>query len=586
VTQSVKVHPIGDGQPRRRSSRRNLAGASGSAPYCRHDLTTETEAVRPMSDPGHAEEQWFLGVDERGNPHTDIDRARDDGRAWTGGNSVTALVHGAEYFARLLEVLGALGAGDMVLLTDWRGDGDERLGGDEGTELATVLVDLVRRGVDVRALVWRSHPDEAHFSEEEAVALAEAVNEAGGEVLLDERVRRAGSHHQKLVLVRRAGGEDEDVAFVGGIDLCHGRRDDERHRGDPQAVDMDERYGVTPPWHDVQLEIRGPAVGDLAVTFRERWDDPTPLDHRNPWRAHIASLAREPRRPEPLPELPATPGPAGDQAVQVLRTYPSKRPPYAFAPDGERSIARAYAKAFRRARRLIYIEDQYLWSAAVAGRLADALGANPDLRLIALVPRYPEQGGLVTEPPELVGHQQAVDLLRDAGGDRVAVYDLENDEGTPVYVHAKACIVDDVWATVGSDNLNLRSWTHDSELSCAVIDGRRDERDPRDPGGAGDGARVFARELRLRLTAEHLGCSPDDPALVDPARAFDAWRAAAEALDQWHVRGRRGPRPPGRVRPHHPERLPRWTRWWAPVVYRLAVDPDGRPRALRGTDRF
>jgi phosphatidylserine/phosphatidylglycerophosphate/cardiolipin synthase-like enzyme len=39
-----------------------------------------------------------------------------------------------------------------------------------------------------------------------------------------------------------------------------------------------------------------------------------------------------------------------------------------------------------------------------------------------------------------------------------------------VYVHAKACVVDDTWTCVGSDNLNLRSWTHDSELSCAVID--------------------------------------------------------------------------------------------------------------------
>jgi phosphatidylserine/phosphatidylglycerophosphate/cardiolipin synthase-like enzyme len=539
-----------------------------------------------VSDPATGEGRWFLDVDERGNPHTDIDRARDDGRAWTGGNSVTALVHGADYFARLLDVFGTLGPGDMVLFTDWRGDGDERLNGDEGTEVATVLVDLVRRGVEVRGLVWRSHPDEVRFSEEEAVALAETVNEAGGEVLLDERVRRAGCHHQKLVLVHHRGREDDDVAFVGGIDLCHGRRDDEHHVGDPQAVAMDERYGDTPPWHDVQLEIRGPAVGDLAVTFRERWDDPTPLDHRNPWRAHIASLAHEPRRPEPLPPRPATPGPAGVQAVQVLRTYPSKRPRFEFAPDGERSIARAYTKAFRRARRLIYVEDQYLWSATVAVPLADALRIHPELRLIALVPRHPEQGGVLSEPPELVGHQQAVDLVREAGGDRVAVYDLENDEGTPVYVHAKACIVDDVWATVGSDNLNLRSWTHDSELSCAVIDSRRDEREPRDPGGLGDGARVFARELRLRLTAEHLGCSPDEPDLVEPVSAFDAWRTAAEALERWHTGGRRGPRPPGRVRPHRPERVPGWARWWAPLAYRLVVDPDGRPRAMRGTDQF
>jgi phosphatidylserine/phosphatidylglycerophosphate/cardiolipin synthase-like enzyme len=535
-------------------------------------------------DPAPA--RWFLGADERGNPHTGIDRERGDGQAWTDGNAVTALVHGTTYFSRLLDALRALRSGDLVLFTDWRGDADERLGGVEGTELGKVMAELLERGVDVRGLVWRSHPDEAHLSEEEAIHLAEAVNEAGGEVLLDQRVRRAGSHHQKLVVIRHPGSGEDDVAFAGGTDLCHGRRDDERHLGDPQAIALDHRYGDRPGWHDIQLEIKGPAITDLARTFRERWDDPTPLDHRNPWRAWVRRIARQPRRPEPLPSLPAAPAPTGAHSVQVLRTYPSKRPPFPFAPDGERSIARAYTKAFGRARRLIYIEDQYLWSASVAETLARALQAQPELRVIALVPRFPERGGRFSEPPELIGHRQAVDLVRRAGGERIAVYDLENDDGEPVYVHAKACVVDDVWAIVGSDNLNLRSWTHDSELSCAVIDQTRDQREPLDPAGMGDGARVFARDLRLRLSAEHLGLSTDDPDLIDPGRAFDAWRETAHALDQWYRSGCRGPRPRGRVRHHRPERIKWWDLLWARPIYRLVVDPDGRPRRLRRSREF
>ena len=297
-----------------------------------------------MGPPADGVAHWFLTAEERGNPDTDIDADRDDGSAWTEGNHVRALVHGAEYFRCLLDTLKGLGRGDLVLLTDWRGDGDERLDGNPGSELATVLVDLVERGVDVRGLVWRSHPHQAHLSEQEAIHLAEAVNEAGGEILLDERVRRAGSHHQKLVLVRHPGHEVDDVAFVGGIDLCHGRRDDDRHHGDPQAIDIGPKYGDRPPWHDVQSEIRGPAIGDLSRTFRERWDDPTPLDHRNPWRARIARVAREPRRPSPLPPAPAIPEAAGPHAVQVLRTYPRKRPAFPFATEGERSIARAYRR--------------------------------------------------------------------------------------------------------------------------------------------------------------------------------------------------------------------------------------------------
>ena len=544
-----------------------------------------------MGPPADDVALWFLTAEERGNPDTRIDADRDDGSAdggvaWTEGNRVRALVHGAEYFRCLVETWRGLERGDLVLLTDWRGDGDERLDGTPGSELATVLVDLVLRGVDVRGLVWRSHPHQAHLSEQEAIHLAELVNQAGGEILLDERVRRAGSHHQKLVLVRHPGHEVDDVAFVGGIDLCHGRRDDERHFGDPQAIDIGPKYGDRAPWHDVQSEIRGPAIGDLSRTFRERWDDPTPLDHRNPWRARIARVAREPRRPSPLPPAPKVPAAAGPHAVQVLRTYPRKRPAFPFATEGERSIARAYRKVFRRARRLIYIEDQYLWSAEVTAGLSEALRTHEDLHLIALVPRYPEQGGRASEPPERVGHDEAVGQVVEAGGDRVAIYDLENDEGVPAYVHAKVCVVDDVWAIVGSDNLNLRSWTHDSELSCAVLDSTRDARSPSDPAGLGDGARVFARDLRLRLMTEHLGRGVEDADLLDPTSAFAAWTKAADELEGWYAGGCVGPRPPGRVQRHRPEPVHWWQRPWAHPIYRLAVDPDGRPRRLRRRGEF
>ncbi len=251
-------------------------------------------------------EDWFLTPGERGNDATKIDRRRGDGRSWTEGNHVRVLVHGAEYFTRLYRELCTLERDDWIHFTDWRGDPDELLAG-PGTQVAKVLADCARKGVHVRGLVWRSHPDEAHFSEEENLHLVETINEAGGEVLLDERVHHAGSHHQKLFVLRHPDHPDDDVAFIGGIDLCHGRNDDDRHEGDPQAIEIDDRYGERPAWHDVQLEVRGPGVGDLAYTFRERWEDPTPVDHRNPVRARVNRIAHEPKRPDPMPPMPPDP---------------------------------------------------------------------------------------------------------------------------------------------------------------------------------------------------------------------------------------------------------------------------------------
>jgi phosphatidylserine/phosphatidylglycerophosphate/cardiolipin synthase-like enzyme len=525
---------------------------------------------------GRTELGWFLTHEQRGNDATRI-------RPWTDGNAVRPLVHGSTYFSVLAEALSQGGPGDLIFFSDWRGDPDERLT-DDGETVVDALSSAVVRGALVKGLIWRSHLDRLRFSSEENRNLSEQVNDVGGEVLLDQRVPTVGSHHQKFVVIRRAERPDDDVAFLGGIDLAHGRRDDADHDGDPQGQPFAHQYGPRPPWHDVQIEIRGPAVRDVEDVFRERWEDPAALS-RLPWHVIPDLLRREDRDASTLPPARPAPPAAGTCSVQLLRTYPERHPGYPFAPDGERSAARGYAKALRRARRFVYVEDQYLWSADVAQVFAAALRREPGLHLVAVVPRYPDQDGRLGLLPIRLGHARAMQIVRDAGGDRVQILDVENHDGTPVYVHAKVCVIDDVWCTVGSDNLNRRSWTHDSELTAAILDERRDEREPRDPAGLGDGARRFARELRLELWREHLDRGSDD-GLVEPMEALEAVRSSAAALDAWYDGGRSGPRPPGRLRVHPVVPMPTWQRVIATPSYDALVDPDGRPWRMRLRRRF
>ncbi len=520
-----------------------------------------------MNDPT----DWFLTTAERGNPDTDLP-------AWCEGSLAEPLVHGRTYFDALATEVEACGPGDYVFFTDWRGDPDQKVR-DGGPTVAEMFSAAAERGVVVKGLMWRSHLDKLQYSEEENRHLGEAIEKVGGEVLLDQRVRFGGSHHQKLVVIRHPAAPERDVAFAGGIDLCHSRRDDENHLGDEQAVQMSPRYGKRPPWHDVQLRLRGPIVDALDTAFRERWEDPAPLDVLSPIAWLKDKLSGADLQPDPLPDKPPVPPTCGPHAVQPLRTYPDAHFAYAFAPHGERSVAKGYTKAIKRAKRLIYLEDQYLWSKQVADLFAAALRDNPELHLVAVVPRFPDVDGRLSLPPNQIGRSQAIEACRRAGRDRVHVFDVENHVGTPVYVHAKACVIDDVWACVGSDNFNRRSWTHDSELSCAVLDDTRDEREPSDPAGRGDGARVFARELRLRLMREHLdrgGDGSEDDGLIDPATAVEVVVAMAKALDDWHAGGGNGPRPPGRLRTHRPEKLSTLTRLWAEPAYRMIYDPDGR----------
>jgi phosphatidylserine/phosphatidylglycerophosphate/cardiolipin synthase-like enzyme len=499
--------------------------------------------------------EWFLTSAQRGNRNWDLP-------AWSEGNEAEALIHGTAYFDRLVTEVEALGPGDHLFFADWRGDADQRLR-EHGPTVAELFRAAAERGVLVKGLMWRSYPNRFQFNEEQNRHLAEAIERAGGEVLLDQRVLLGGSHHQRLVVLRHPDAPDRDVAFIGGIDLCHSRRDDASHQGDPQAVQMSSRYGERPPWHDVQLQLRGPVVGALDITFRERWTARAPLNIFNPlaWlRDRFQGV--DAARPQ-LPEQPRDPPRCGSHAVQVLRTYGDALIQYEFAKDGERSIARGYTKAVRRARRMIYLEDQYLWSEEVANLLVGALTANPELQLVAVVPRYFDLEGGLGRPPTVVGRQLAVDACRRAAPDRVHVFDVENHQGTPVYVHSKVCVIDDTWACIGSDNFNRRSWTHDSELSCAVLDADGD----------------FARDVRLRLLREHLDRAADgseDDGLAEPDTAVSEIVSSAAVLEAWHESGCRGPRPPGRLRPHKMDRVDPLTRLWAEPAYRMIYDPDGR----------
>jgi phosphatidylserine/phosphatidylglycerophosphate/cardiolipin synthase-like enzyme len=144
--------------------------------------------------------------------------------------------------------------------------------------------------------------------------------------------------------------------------------------------------------------------------------------------------------------------------------------------------------------------------------------------------------------------------------DELVYEDVEVDDRRS-YIHTKVTIVDDVWATIGSANINVRSHTGDSEINCDYIDGRADER----------GLRISVRDLRRQLWAEHVGFQlssipleagnhPDGrPArhqLVTPGRAGHGG-AVRHPGDPAVLVGHRGLR----LMPHPWERRARW-RWW------------------------
>jgi phosphatidylserine/phosphatidylglycerophosphate/cardiolipin synthase-like enzyme len=349
--------------------------------------------------------------------------------------------------------------------------GLERDGGSP-TTLRDLLAELAER-VEVRVLVWAGPPAPVFEPKRSDVKRIREQLTSGTRVrcVLDARERTMHCHHEKLVIV------DDAVAFVGGIDLTSLSGD----RWDGTEHPAAGRLG----WHDVATRLHGPAVADVAEHFRGRWQE-------------VASEPLPPPRPQP---------PAGETTVQVLRTVPDGT--YDFVPRGDFRIVDAYMRALRSARRLIYLENQFLWSVEIAELLAAKLEDPPsdDFRLVLLLPARPNNGADTTRGQ--LG--RLVEAAGDGGRLLAATISCRSGSRThPLYVHAKVGIVDDRWLTIGSANLNEHSLFNDTEMNVLTCDAE------------------LARRTRLQLWAEHLEL-PVEQVDGDPARVVDElWRPIAQ----------------------------------------------------------
>jgi phosphatidylserine/phosphatidylglycerophosphate/cardiolipin synthase-like enzyme len=394
----------------------------------------------------------------------------------TRGNSIEVLVDGEVALPRMAEAIAR--ARSHVHIAGWCITPDFALSpGPDAPVLRDLLADAARR-LPVRVLLWGGAPLPMYPVSRRAVRRTRETLCKGNRIVcaLDTHERPLHCHHEKLVIV------DDELAFVGGIDLTDfaGNRFDSP--GHPPRGSLG--------WHDVATVVRGPAVAAVGRHFAMRW--------------HETAGERLPPAGDP--------GRAGDEELQVVRTVPERI--YKALPRGEFSILASYAGALRSAERLIYLENQFLWSAEIVEILKQKLLDPPSdrFRLLLVLPAKPNSGaddttgqlGLLADADDGAGRMLACT--------RYAVGDGASDR---VYVHAKVGIVDDRWLTVGSANLNEHSLFNDTEMNVVS----------HDPG--------LARSTRLRLWAEHL----ERPAATlegDPATLIDeVWRPlASEQLER------------------------------------------------------
>lgn len=392
-------------------------------------------------------------------------------RAPRDGNDLQVLIDGETSFAAMHDALMA--AHSHVHIAGWHLTPEFRLlRAAETPTLAELLKDLAKR-VDVRVLLWAGPPLPAFKPSRPMMKKVRAALTDDSQVrcVLDARERTLHCHHEKLVII------DDEIAFVGGIDLSnlHGDRWDHRNHPPRKATG----------WHDVTTRLKGPIVADVAEHFRERWQETAA---------------------EVLPE-PIRQPPAGAVTIQMWRTVPEDT--YRFASKGEFSILNGYLRALRRAEKLIYLENQFLWSTEIVDVLVKKLEKPPgdDFRILIVMPMQPSSGADTTRG-------QLGRLLQADNGRGyllpVTVRSHDTQATAALYVHAKVGIIDDQWITIGSANLNEHSLFNDTEVNIATTDP------------------ALARSTRLRLWAEHLE-RPETEIDGDPTTVIDTiWTPLAQ----------------------------------------------------------
>ncbi|GAC1384377.1 MAG: phospholipase D-like domain-containing protein [Ktedonobacteraceae bacterium] len=414
--------------------------------------------------------------------------------AYWGFTATMELVRGSDHRA------GPDGSAEQeALLADLRADGlqddDIAFWCTHTLSAQEVLAYAVQKGVDVKVLLWGCPELFSHYSPKTA---HEQLTRAGVTCILDTSARGLLHHpieslHQKITIV------DGTSAFVGGLDPLI-ERGGEFDRWDTHVHEFATplrrtHEGTSPhPWHDVHALIEGTAVGDVEYNFRQRWNE---VVQRHHWENALL-----------VPEHLSIPAVKSTSMVQIARTIPQHT--YDFTTTGIQGIVQQYINALRNAHHFIYLENQYLWLRAYTGiDLPFTEPDSPDMELllremggalrrrvtiVIILPDRPNVGRALTDASLQRLRSQAPEAIEEG---RLQVFCLatshreDGEHYRPIYVHAKVAILDDLWTTIGSANLNNRGMRDDTEMNVATLDAEA------------------ARNLRMQLMAEHLGLVGD-----------------------------------------------------------------------------
>ena len=234
--------------------------------------------------------------------------------------------------------------------------------------------------------------------------------------------------HRKLLVI------DGTVAFVGGINISGVYSSSSSgsssfgsgSSGSSDKDDDDAKSAEDIPWRDTHIRIEGPVVSEFQKLFITTWQ----LQKGEP----LASRNYLPKQKT-----------KGEEVVRAIGSSPNE--PYS-------QIYVTLLSAINSAESSIHITNAYFVpDPQLKEALKNAAARGVDVKLIL-------PGKTDSDLVWYASRSHYTDLLK--GG--VHIFERQD-----AMLHAKTAVIDGVWSTIGSTNLDWRSFLHNQELDAVVL---------------------------------------------------------------------------------------------------------------------
>jgi len=340
------------------------------------------------------------------------------------GNRAALLQDGKATYDAMLAAIAA--AKDHINMETYIIEDD-----DTGKRFADALIDKQRRGVQVNFVydsVGSINTPREFFKRmsDSGIAVLEynPINPLTAKAGWDVNQR----DHRKLLVV------DGQIAFLGGVNISSVYSGSSGSSGagssgssvDPRANKRAKPAGPQAPWRDMHLMLEGPVVAHFQKLFLATWE----------------SQKGKPLAPRKyLPEL----APRGKEVVRAIGSSPD---------DGYSLMYATLLSAIRNAEATVYVTNAYFVpDSQFLAALTEAAQRGVDVRLI--LPSMTDSWLVLN-----AGRSYYSRLL-EAG---VKIYERRNQ-----LLHSKTVVIDGVWSTVGSTNLDWRSFLHNQEVNAVIL---------------------------------------------------------------------------------------------------------------------